>query len=83
MVEGCGLEGYLEAGATHAEVHCVHVNLAGIWFLSRGRRHVSLFVLINRDLDVHFLSPSLPNRFDQVPESRMGVTCVVKDELRF
>ena len=55
----------LKAGGSHPEVHCVHVNLTRMRLIIILNGHVSMLVLIKRNLDVDFLASALVNRLSK------------------
>lgn len=81
MVDGAALISYLQAALTHAEVHCVHVDVAWEWFLFGRYCHICVFVLEDGDLDFDFLASSLPDGLDEASESRVSVDGLVDHKL--
>ena len=71
MVDVHALVGDLEAGAAHAEVHGIHVNLAWVGLGLRYGIHIRLFVLVQGNLNVNFLGPPLVDRLGDAQESRV------------
>ena len=62
VVDVLSLVSDLEAGAAHAEVHAVHVDLAGVWLALCRFSNVSVLVLEDGYLDVHLFLASFVDR---------------------
>ena len=81
MVECAALIGYLQAALAHSEVHGVHVNGTREWLLFGSNGHISVFVFVDRYLDLNFFAPALSYRLYQTRKSRMPIYCLVKYKL--
>ena len=81
MINGRALVGDLKATLAHAEVHGIHVDLAGVWFLLRGTSSVGFLVLEDGHLDVDLLTPALSDGLYEPRKPRMWVNGRVNHEL--
>ena len=61
MIDVHRLVGDLEAGASHSKVLTIHVDLSWYWLIICIFRHVSLNILVERNLNINFFSSSLIN----------------------
>jgi hypothetical protein len=75
VVDVLSLISDLEAGAAHAEVHAVHVDLVGIG-LTFCRFSESVLVLEDGHLDVHLFLTSFVDRLCQSEEAGVRATCL-------
>lgn len=81
MIDILRLVSDLKAGAAHAKVHTIHVNLTWEGLALGGICHVGVLVLENRHLNVDLGSAALIDRLGQAKEAWMRTRCLLRNEV--
>jgi len=80
MVHILSFVGHLKAGATHSEVHAVHVNLTREGLTISSFCEVCVLVLEDGNLEIHLLLAPFVYRLGQTEEAGMRARCLLWDK---